>query len=129
MSIVFGPLDGEAFAQIGTYKSGEFFKPIKYGEAYIVGQIKAINEPRVKTYEEAQESARYFLDGQLRREQLEKTAKSQVATFVGKDAGFVSKATIQDALEGFGLDPYEKNRLVFTLMQSTEKSRFCHSRS
>ena len=74
-------------------KVGDYLKPIKMGDQYIVGQLSQILEPSVQPYTNVQENVKIDFLAQLEKTQLENETKKVLENFNGKDIGFVSKNT------------------------------------
>jgi peptidyl-prolyl cis-trans isomerase D len=115
-----GSLMTNAYKEISKYKKDEYIKPVEVKDGYIVGSIKDIVAPRVKTYKEAKKVVNFYLTEQIKMNKLNEKAKKKLKKFKGKMVGYVSKKNYFEKLSKFGLDKFETNNFIFKLM-STDK--------
>ena len=76
-------------------KSGDFIKPIKLEDHYIVAKLKEIKPPQPMSYFDAKEFAKEDLLIEKRYDALEIEAKKQIDNFQGQDIGFVTRDDVE----------------------------------
>ena len=84
-------------AKIRKAKKGDFIKPIKLKDRYIISKLTSINNPRPMDFEAAREMALQDLKSSLIKKELEKEAKNLLPKFKGEVSDFVSR---EDSLKG-----------------------------
>ncbi len=104
-------------------KVGDFIKPVKLQDHYVVAKLKEIKLPKPMEYNEAKELAKEDLIIEKRYDALEKKAKNELENFQGKDIGFVSRDDIQK-LTQLDLDQDEALQFLNNIFSSDAKKGF-----
>lgn len=96
----------------------ETLKPITQSYGYMIVKVKAINEPKTKSFEEAKSEVINALTSVKELELLEAKAKQALETFKGVDVGFVSRDTVKKILD---LDEAQSVELVNHVFDQKER--------
>jgi peptidyl-prolyl cis-trans isomerase D len=93
----------EDLEKIFKAKKGDFIKPLKTADSYVVAQLVEILEPSVQAYEEVQSQVKTDYMAELTQTMLNKEKEKVINNFDGKEVGFVSK-NMQEPIAGLTKD-------------------------
>lgn len=114
-------LPAEIWEEIRQTSVGEILKPKVVSSRYATVKIEEVIEPRVKTFEEAQEEARTMYTANKRQERLQALAEKAVQNFDDINTTTSGFLTLNQNVNLAPLNPEESLQFVRKLFTSTEE--------
>ena len=108
----------EDLTKIFKAKNGDFIKPIKTNNSYVVLQLIETIEPQIQKFEAVKTKVKDDFLSQLKQKQLNLLKEQQIKNFNGKEIGYVSK-NLNTPIKG--LSKEETSKFVNELFNSKEQ--------
>lgn len=117
-TITYADVPVKIYEALESATVGDFIKPKVLNNLYLIMKVNKINEPQTKSFEMAYEAVKADYLANKEANDLEKLAKTMLASFSGKDSGFIGKDSL-DAIEG--LNKEETMQFLTQLFTSNSK--------